>query len=380
MPRQRGDTWQARLMVGAVRYEEGGFRTKKEAKDREAEIRQEVRQGDYIGAGQTVSISDAADKWLAYVEGEGVERSTLMQYQQHIEKWIKPRLGQVKLAGLTPRIVEDFRDTLVQDLSRPMAKKVLQSVKALLKDAQRRGLVSKNAASLTSIKLGKRRKLKVGEDIPTPAEISAIVAKADGEWRTMIVLAIFTGMRASELRGLRWEDVDLQRKVLTVTQRADRWGTIGEPKSEAGNRTIPLPNIAVNALRSHQQTDSPLVFPTRNGNPHNLSNVVQRGLWPILRAAGVIERDKEGRPALGKDGSPRPKYTGMHALRHFYASWLINPLPMGLGLPLKVVQDRMGHSSITMTADIYGHLFPNTDDRRAMQAGELALLRLAASQ
>ena len=228
---------------------------------------------------------------------------------------------------------------------------------------------AKKSASLTSIKIGKRRKLKVGEDIPTPAEISAIVAKADGEWRTMIVLAIFTGLRASELRGLRWEDVDLQRKVLTVRQRADRWGTIGEPKSEAGNRTIPLPNIAVNALRSHQQTVSPLVFPTRTGKPHNLSNVVQRGLWPILRAADVVAHDKDGKPVLGKDGKPRPKYTGMHALRHFYASWLINPLPMGLGLPLKVVQERMGHSSITMTADIYGHLFPNTDDRKALQAG-----------
>jgi len=90
-------------------------------------------------------------------------------------------------------------------------------------------------------------------------------------------------------------------------------------------------------------------------------------------AAGITvdsgKRDDEGRVIH------KAKYTGLHALRHFYASWLINrPQDGGFGLPLKLVQERMGHSSITMTADTYGHLFPRTDDADELAAAEAALL------
>ncbi len=70
-----------------------------------------------------------------------------------------------------------------------------------------------------------------------------------------------------------------------------------------------------------------------------------------------------------------PKYTGLHALRHFYACWLINrPQDGGLGLPPKVIQERMGHASITMMMDVYGHLFPRGDDAEEMAAAERSLL------
>ena len=90
-----------------------------------------------------------------------------------------------------------------------------------------------------------RGKLKIGVDIPTPDEIRAIVAHLDGRWRPLLLTAIFTGLRASELRGLRWVDVDLKRGELHVRQRADRYNAIGQPKSEAGERTVPLPPMVV---------------------------------------------------------------------------------------------------------------------------------------
>ncbi|MBO0661817.1 tyrosine-type recombinase/integrase [Jiella sp. CQZ9-1] len=86
-------------------------------------------------------------------------------------------------------------------------------------------------------------------------------------------------------------------------------------------------------------------------------------------AVDTAERDKKGRAILAA------KYTGMHSLRHFYASWLINRKEDGgLGLPPKVVQERMGHSTITMTMDVYGHLFPRGDDADELAAAEAALL------
>jgi integrase len=113
----------------------------------------------------------------------------------------------------------------------------------------------------------------------------------------------------------------------------------------------------------------------------NHSNVLKRGYWPAQLAAGVCvpEVDGEGRPIIGKDGTPivKAKYSGLHALRHFFASWCINrKADGGLELPLKVVQERLGHASITMTADTYGHLFPAKDDGGELAAAERALLGL----
>ncbi len=119
--------------------------------------------------------------------------------------------------------------------------------------------------------------------------------------------------------------------------------------------------------------DLDLVFPNGHGNVESLANIINRGLIPAQLAAGLAidtgKKDKKGERIL------KAKYTGMHGLRHFYASWCINrPADGGLGLPPKVVQERLGHSSITMTYDRYGHLFPRGDDTKELDAAESALL------
>ena len=97
----------------------------------------------------------------------------------------------------------------------------------------------------------------------------------------MLLTAIFTGLRISELRGLRWDDVDLKRAELHVRQRADRYNSIGPPKSEAGERIIPLPPMLVNALREWKlacpKGELGLVFPNGDGNVESYVNIVHRG-------------------------------------------------------------------------------------------------------
>jgi len=106
-----------------------------------------------------------------------------------------------------------------------------------------------------------------------------------------------------------------------------------------------------------------LVFPNGKGNVETYANIVGRGLQPAMTAAGVVTK------------SGQAKYTGLHSLRHFYASWCINRrVDGGLELPLKVVQARLGHASIQMTADTYGHLFPRGDDGSELAAAERAFL------
>ena len=112
---------------------------------------------------------------------------------------------------------------------------MLASLKSLLRDAHRRGNVAQNVASSVKISVatGEKRKLKIGEDIPTPDEIRQIIANASGGLRVLAITAVSTGLRASELRGLRWQDVDLKNGKLHVRQRADRYLEIGKPKSES---------------------------------------------------------------------------------------------------------------------------------------------------
>jgi integrase len=164
--------------------------------------------------------------------------------------------------------------------------------------------------------------------------------------------------------------VDLTKRELHVGQRADRFGVISAPKSAASRRTVRLTPSVANVLREHKlvskRTDG-LVFARANGTPEKLVNIVTFGLKAAMIRAGVTEPalDSEGKPLIGKNGKPvlRAKFSGLHVLRHWHASFCSNRKEDGgLGLPPKMVQERLGHSSITITLDRFGHLFPRGDD------------------
>jgi integrase len=352
------------------------FARKKDADAYHARVAVDVSAGIHTAHSRSVTVAEAGRLWIKSGEAAKLERSTLEQYQRHLDLHISPFIGTAKLAQLTAPMVRAFEDQLRADRSLAMVRKVLTSLGSILADAQERGLVAQNVArSLRTRRLrGKERhadrrqkgRLKVGVDIPTPGEVRAIIAHLKGRWRPMFLTAIFTGLRMSELRGLRWADVDLKRSEIHVRQRADRWRVIGRPKSEAGERTIPLLPMVVNALREWKMAcprgELDLAFPNGAGRVEDSANIVQRAWIPIQIAAGVV---KQG----------RAKYPGLHTLRHFYASWCINRrADGGLELPIKVVQGRLGHASIQMTADRYGHLFPRGDDAAELVAAERAFM------
>jgi integrase len=351
------------------------FDRKRDAEIFESTVSVDMRAGMHVPDSQSVILAQAGKLWLMSAEAAEVERSTLKR--EHLDLHITPFIGTVKLSQLTMPMVRAFEDRLRTIRSRAMVKKVLGSLGAILADAQERGLVGQNVAR--GLRARRRRgkghraeqrqkgKLKIGVHIPAPDEVRAIVAVLEGRWRPLLLTAIFTGLRASELRGLRWIDVDLKRGEIHVRQRADRYHQIGALKSEAAERTIPL----INALREWKlacpKGELGLVFPNTRGHIESLSNIITYALHPALIAAGVTLPDAKG--------VLKPKYGGLHALRHFYASWCINRgIDGGLELPLKVVQARLGHASIQMTADRYGHLFPRGDDRAELAAAETAFL------
>jgi integrase len=353
------------------------FAKKRDADAHHAIVGTAVRAGTHTADSKSVTVARAAELWLESCEAAGLERTTTAGYRQHIDLHIAPILGALRLSQLTVPLVRGFEDRLRRDGRSPaMVRKVRRSLGGILADAQERGLVAQNVVySLRKNRRAKRAdgngKLKIGIDIPAPAEMRAIVVKLDtaaGRYRPLLLTATFTGLRASELRGLRWADVDLKTGEIHVRQRADRYGKIGRPKSDAGERTVPLPPMLVAALREHRlaspRSELDLVFPnSRDGGVDHRNSIVYRGFHPAQVAAGVV--DQQG----------GAKYKGLHALRHFYASWCINRrVDGGLELPLKVVQARLGHASIQMTADTYGHLFARGDDGAELAAAEKAFL------
>ena len=385
--------------------------TKKRADDYAATANVEVRQGTHTPDSASITVTEAAKLWLDAAAAAGLERTTLDQYKQHVDLHIVPYLGRVKLSQLTTGTVRDFQSKLrtgqpapgqespAQRRSPTMVKKVTGSLGSMLADAVERNLVGRNVVRdlRSQRRRGKERrqerrqkgKLKIGVDIPSPAEIKAFIEAlppAPSRWRSMMLTAVFTGLRASELRGLRWSDVDLKKAVIHVRQRADRYHEIGQPKTEAGERAVPVPPGLLNVLREWKlacpKGKLDLVFPTGDGTIEWHSNIIQRALIPTMLRAGVSMRkkNKDGTATVDPDGKPvfEAKYTGMHALRHFYASWSINrKADGGLELPPKVVQERMGHSSITVTLDTYGHLFPRGNDTAELEEAEKALFAAA---
>jgi integrase len=373
------------------------FRTQRQAVDFEATTRVEIKEGVHVPDSASVTVSKACDLWLKTAEADGLERTTRDQYDQHVRLHIKPYLGNTLLSKLNTPTLRAFEERLRdEDRSPKMVRYVVRSLGAMLADAQERGLVVRNAVrDLRSRRKGKDRrqdsrqaKPQVGVDIPTPAEISAIIHTADRHWRPLILTAVFTGLRSSELRGLKWIDVDFKRGELHVRQRADRFNRIGKLKTKAAARTIPLSPQLVNTLREWKlkcpKGELGLVLPNGTGNVEFHVNIIERGLKPTLVRAGVTipVLDAHGKPTHDEDGKPivTAKYTGLHALRHFYASWLINrKVDGGLEMPLKSVQQLMGHSSISVTADTYSHLFPRGDDTAALQAAAERLFELHAT-
>jgi integrase len=169
-------------------------------------------------------------------------------------------------------------------------------------------------------------------------------------------LAASTGMRRGEILGLRWKDVDLERRRLTVRQQLSRQGeavSFGQPKTKAGRRSIALDPATINVLRALREARKvivgqfgaayqphDLVFARADGSPHDPDSV-SHTFDRLVRAAGL--------PAIR-----------LHDLRHTHAT-----LALQAGVHPKVVQERLGHSSISVTLDLYSHAVPALEEDAA---------------
>jgi integrase len=377
------------------------FRSKAEAVSYETKVRSAIAGGTHVPDSQSVTVGKAADLWVAAGERDRLEATTVRQRRQHVDLHIKPLIGVVKLSELTAPAVQAFANELLESRSRSMARRIVTSLKGVISEAQRSGLVGQNVALIARVGRGRTEREEEDRVVIPPKDHLKLMLRRSADlwpltrkdardklvtccWRPLIVTAIFSGMRASELRGLAWSSVDFEAASVYVRQRADRYNRLGPPKSKAGRRTIPMAPIVSNTLKEWKlacpASTLDLVFPSERREILWHTNLYQQCFIALLEACGLMLKASEAggksaaRAAPGIEekeeaGSTVPPYN-FHALRHAAASLFIEH-----GWTPKKVQTIMGHSSIQVTFDIYGHLYSDpVDDAKAMAQIETRLL------
>lgn len=362
-----GTVWLVSYKDAAGKRRRPSFDKKADAVAFEARTIEEVRRGTHT-PDDAFTVADAGDAWVSRKKSVGRTATTVKQYEEHVRCHIKPLLGKDKLSRLSTVRVEWFVDRLLgidadgqQTLpvlcSLALARKVLTSLKSLLKEAQRKGRVAQNVALPVKVESSARHDAVVV--IPTKAELRLMLDKVTTlatRWRPLLIVAMFTGLRPSELRGLCWDDINFIRKTITVKRRADRFNDLDMPKSRAGQRVVPMSPLVIQALREWRLACPKgalnLVFPNTLGTLMHASDI-SRLFWHSLMATSGFEE--------AEDGSY--PYEFRH-LRHVAASLFIEQ-----GATPKRIQIIMGHSSVRVTFDIYGHLFSDDDADQAMVSG-----------
>lgn len=318
-------------------------RTRKDAQELLAKRTGEIAKNTYQSPGQETRFQELAERWSReYVDIE-VKPNTARDYKTNMRLYVRPFFDGYKLVEITVRDVERFRASLVeQGVGRRTVNKCLTMIGSMFRYAQKHGWMHANPTEhVPKLKTQSTDSRDVVDAaILSPAEIDRVLEKA-GKWRLVIATAVMTGLREGELLGLRWPDVDFNKREIQVRQQSQRDG-LRELKTKNARRNVPIPQPLVRELMEWKlqcpKGDHSLVFPNGNGNPENPSNLLRRGFYPALRKAKV-------------------RQIRFHDLRHCYVSALI-----ASGVNIKVIQHLVGHADIGTTLNVYGHLLPDSTD------------------
>jgi integrase len=345
-------------LTGERRRRSGTFRTRKEAESQMAQWIADGERGMAI-APSRLTVGEYLQRWLDALEG--VEPPTRRRYADLVRLHIAPQLGGRLLAKLTPLDVQAlYADRKAAALS-PTTINLLHNVlHRALKQAVEWDLIARNVTERVKAPRPKASE-PVTWDAGQAVRFLAIAERTPDA--ALWWVALTTGMRRSELLGLQWSDVDLQRGTLNIHQarkrgEGNRWET-GAPKTRKGRRQIVLPPSAIEALRAHRTRqleqrlalgaayqDQNYVFAGALGQPVH-PNSLQSCFERLVKAAGL----------------PRIK---LHGLRHTNAT-----VSLASGEHPKIVQERLGHSTISMTLDRYSHV---TQSMQQEAAGRLETL------
>lgn len=353
-------SWCAQITLADGRRLSRHFETQREVNRWRVETLKSQQDG-LLPANREITVAQFFERWLEDVAKPSTRIRTYQSYCGLFRVHIQPALGTVKLADLRPEHLQRFYTTKTEaGLSARTVRYLHGLLHHTLDQALKWGLVPRNVCEAVVPPRLARRSMQT----LTPAEAQHLLeALRKDRLYALYLLAISTGMRQGEILGLRWTEVDLDGgtvRVVRAIQRIKGQGyVVSDPKTERGRRAIALPKITVTALREHQKQQAAekataeaewqeqgLVFTTHIGTPLDARNIL-----------------RHFKAALEEAGLPEMRF---HDLRHTAATLLllqeIHP---------KIVQEMLGHSSITLTLDTYSHVLPDMQREAASKMDAL---------
>lgn len=365
--RKRGKRWA--FVVDAGKDEEGkrrqkwhsGYGTRRDAERSLAEALKMLADGAYIEPSK-VKVADFARQWLKSIRST-VRPSTHEAYRVMVEAHIIPRLGHRQVQQLTASQLNTMYADLLEGgrrngkggLSARTVKYVHSTVRKMLSDAVRRGELQRNVAEAADPpQMQEHREMRTW----SAHELRAFLGYIEGErLYAGYLLAATTGMRRGEVLGLRWRDLDLDAARASVRQTlvcVNYVATFSTPKTNKGRRSVALDATTLAALRTHRirqleerialgsgaLADDDLVFSDVSGEPLHPGAFVRR-FRQLVKGSGL--------PIIR-----------FHDLRHTHAT-----LALQAGIHPKVVSERLGHSTVSMTLDVYSHAVPAMEEQAA---------------
>ncbi len=318
--------------------------TKKDA-DRELDAyKDQVRKGTYVPDNKVPLFSEVAKDWIEYKRPK-LRETTWEVYEGHVRNHFHD-LDGLKINRVTVVTIEKFTTARqMAGMTLGTLRKILVTLGQILSYGVRHKYLDHNPLREAERPRGQDKENTFHQEesvrILTPSQLQAFLGQVESQkYRTLFMLAIFTGARQGELLGLKWGDVDWANCQINI-QRTFNKGRFFSPKTKTSNRKVDLGPTVITELKKWRlachQNDFDLVFPNGSGGPINYSNMVGRHFLPALEGAGL----------------PRIRF---HDLRHTYASLLIEQ-----GENLKYIQTQLGHSTPTVTLNVYAHLMNPTN-------------------
>ena len=307
---------------------------KRDAERALAEINVEIARGTYREP-RRIRFAEFAAEWLRDYAKPQVKASTFTGYESLTRMHLVPFFGPYQLSEVTPALVQRFQSEKVAEgkLSPNTVGKAMTLLKEMLGHAVQWEYLRANPAQHVK----KVRSVRPEMDFLTPTEVTRFLEKCSPGFRPLFTTAVLTGMRRGELLGLQWGDLDWASSSIRV-RRSLYKGKFVEPKSARGYRTISMTPHLESTLRRHRlaspHSEADLVFCGQTGGPLDPDNLVKREFLPALRRAGL-------------------RQIRFHDLRHTFASLMIHQ-----GENVKLIQEALGHASVQVTIDRYGHLLP----------------------
>lgn len=334
-----------------------GFRTKKLAEAAEAKHKTQLMNGDYVEP-QKAIFGDFIDNWCK--TKRNISPETREMYQNNIRLYIKPAIGDIPLSKLNPQHIDNFLTFMVEEkgLAEETVKRAFSNVNTCLNDAVKKKLINDNPCKAVN-------KPKVSKKIISiwmPEFAFEFLEKTKGKSRYWVAtyMAMMTGMRPGEIFGLRWSDIDFNNKTLTIEQTVTKKRRIKKgAKTDSSVRSIALSTGTIEVLKEQrafilqerlllgsEYQNNDLVVCTSFGGPVT-SRSIQR-MW-----------DRQ----LKKYEAPHITF---YDLRHTHVAFLIQQK-----VHIKVISERLGHTSVSFTLDTYGHLLPNMQSDAAESLDQL---------